>query len=815
MDYIAHIRESDGQVQTVKEHLLEVCALAEGFGEKLGVRYIAGLAGLLHDLGKYTEEFREYILTAVNNPATPPRKGSVDHSTAGGKLLFDWFHPSSREHVNGTSSQNKIILAEIVGNAIISHHSYLQDFLNQDLESSYLKRVRDKELDEFYPLTVKLFFEQVMTEHDFRLYVDKAEVELSAFLKKEPKVTLEHRAMLLSKFIFSALVDADRTNTRCFEQNKKDEEINSKALFEQYYERLMTKIESFKTHKQADSPINQLRREMSERCDAFAERASGIYTLSIPTGGGKTLASLRYALKHAKHHNKQHIIYVVPFTTIIEQNAEEVRKIIRDDQHLLEHHSNVVEAEKEDDEEDEGKATVQQKLRLAKDNWDSPIIFTTMVQFLNVFYADGSRNIRRLHNLSNAVIIFDEVQKVPIPCISLFNQALNFMKAYANSSIVLCTATQPELDYVRHKLQLSPDAEMIHHLDDVVQAFKRVEIIDRATVEQFNTDKLVDFVMGKTRDVTSVLVILNTRSVVRSLYNKLLEQDLSIPVFHLSTTMCAAHRNEILTEVRKLLDAKQPVICISTQLIEAGVDVSFECVIRSLAGLDSIAQAAGRCNRHGEDELRQVYVINHMEENLKNLKEIRIGKDRTAKILVDFSRDPASLGGHLLSVQAMKQYFQEFYTELAPSLNYPISKLQLEMTELLSADREHNPYHQEYFGEHDASLPLFLHNSYKTAAEHFQVIDNITTSVIVPYGKGKEIIADLNGQHSIEDLSRLLREAQQFTINLFSFEKQILGKDNGIVAYLDGKVLALKEGTYSKEYGLDLKGESVMEVSMF
>ncbi|QUL56059.1 CRISPR-associated helicase Cas3' [Paenibacillus tritici] len=815
MDYIAHIRESDGCIQTVNEHLLGVCALAENFGEKLGVRHIAGLAGLLHDLGKYTEEFRTYILEAVNNPDAPPRRGSVDHSTAGGKLLFDWFHPSSPEYVNEKGSQTKAILAEIVGNAIISHHSYLQDFLNQDLESSYLKRVRDKNLEEFDSLTVKSFFEQVMDEREFRLYVDKAELELIAFIKKEPKVNLEHKSMLLSKFIFSTLVDADRTNTRCFEQNKKDEEIDSKALFEQYYDRLMSRIESFNTHKHAGSAINQLRREMSEQCDAFAERATGIYTLSIPTGGGKTLASLRYALKHTKRFSKQRIIYVVPYTTIIEQNAEEIRKILRDDQHLLEHHSNVVEAEKKDDEEDEGKASIQQKLKLAKDNWDAPIIFTTMVQFLNVYYADGSRNIRRLHNLSNAVIIFDEVQKVPIPCISLFNQAVNFLKTYANSSIVLCTATQPELDYVRHKLQLSPDAEMIHHLDDVIQAFKRVEIIDRATGEKFNTDKLADFVMDKTQEVTSVLVILNTRSVVRSLYNRLLEEELSTPVYHLSTSMCAAHRNEILTKVKKLLEAKQPVICISTQLIEAGVDVSFECAVRSLAGLDSIAQAAGRCNRHGEDELRQVYVIDHAEENLKNLKEIRIGKVETAKIFTDFLCHPESLGGHLLSVQAMKQYFQAFYTQLAPNLNYPIPKLQLEMTELLSSDRANNTYHQEYRGEQKVSLPLFLHNSYKTAAEHFHVIDSHTTSVIVPFGKGKEIIADLNGQHSIQDLSRLLREAQQYTINIFSFEKEALSKNNGIVCYLDGKVFALKEGTYSSEYGLDLKGESVMEVSLF
>lgn len=816
MDYIAHIRESDGQIQTVREHLLEVRALAEAFGKKLGVQHIAGLAGVLHDLGKYTEEFREYILAAVNNPDAPPRRGSVDHSTAGGKLLFDWFHPTSPEYANKKGSQTKAILAEIVGNAIISHHSYLQDFLNPDLESSYLHRVRDKKLEEFPFLTIKMFFEQVMDEQEFCLYVDQAELELITFIKKEPKVNLEHKSMLLSKFIFSTLIDADRTNTRCFEQNRKDDEVDHKALFEQYYDRLMNKIDSFKTHKKADSDINRLRREMSEQCDAFAENASGIYTLSIPTGGGKTLASLRYALKHAKIFNKQRIIYVVPFTTIIEQNAEEVRKILLDDQHVLEHHSNVVEAETEDDERDEGKAIIRQKLKLAKDNWDAPVIFTTMVQFLNVFYADGSRNIRRLHNLSNSVIIFDEVQKVPVSCISLFNHAVNYLKTYASSSIVLCTATQPELDYVRHKLELSPEAEIISSLDDVVTAFKRVEIIDRATGEQFNTDKLADFVIDKTKEATSVLVILNTKSVVKALYNKLQEQELPIPVYHLSTSMCAAHRKEILAEVKELLEAGQPVICISTQLIEAGVDVSFKCVIRSLAGLDSIAQAAGRCNRHGEDELQQVYVIDHVEEDLKKLKEIRVGKDKTAKILVDFRRDPVRLGGHLLSVQAMKQFFQEFYTELSSNLNYNIPELEKEMTELLSADRAHNSYHQEYFSEHgNASLPLYLHNSYKTAAEHFHVIDNHTTSVIVPYERGKEIIADLNGQHSIQDLSKLLREAQQFTINLFNFEKDALGKMNGIVPYLDGKVFALKEGFYSKEYGLDLQGEGELESNIW
>ncbi|MDI3312515.1 MAG: CRISPR-associated endonuclease Cas3'', partial [Thermoanaerobacterium sp.] len=213
MDYIAHIRESDQQIQTVEEHLLEVKRLAESYGEKIGVKHLTGLAGMLHDLGKYTNEFREYIIEAVGNPDSPPKKGSVDHSTAGGKLLYELFH--TEENVN----PYKGIVAEIVGNAIISHHSYLQDFLSPNLESKYLNRVRDKDLAEF-EIAKQNFFEKVMSETDFYDYVDKAAAELKNFLTKEYSKSYEEKLMFLTKFIFSALIDADRTNTRLFEENK-------------------------------------------------------------------------------------------------------------------------------------------------------------------------------------------------------------------------------------------------------------------------------------------------------------------------------------------------------------------------------------------------------------------------------------------------------------------------------------------------------------------------------------------------------------------------------------------------------------------
>lgn len=806
MKFIAHIRESDKQIQTVEEHLFQAKELAESYGERIGIAHLTGLAGLLHDLGKYTNEFREYILAAVENPDSPPKRGSVDHSTAGGKLLFESFHTS------GKNSNYQQLLAEIVGNAIISHHSYLQDYLDANLESKFLNRVRDKKLCEF-SFSKQEFYANVMSEQELNDYVGRAAAELEKYIQKDPSKNLEEKALFLTKFIFSALIDADRTNTRLFEENKPDDvKTDNQQLFAAYYDRLKAKIVSFKSHPDAQTQINQLRAEMSEQCDKFAERPSGVYTLSIPTGGGKTLASLRYALRHACLFHKERIIYVVPYTTIIEQNAEEVRRILNDSVNILEHHSNVIEDDRDDDESQDGIMSVKQKLKLAKDNWDSPIIFTTMVQFLNVFYAKGSRNIRRLHNLSQSVIIFDEVQKVPIPCVSLFNQALNFLKMYCKASMLLCTATQPALDFVEHKLEINSDGEIIQNLDQVITAFKRVEIIDQATAGAFDNVRLAEFIKEKLEEVQNVLVILNTKSVVKNLYELLKGTD--IPVYHLSTSMCAAHRKQILAEVRQQLDNGNKMICISTQLIEAGVDVSFECVIRSLAGLDSIAQAAGRCNRHGEKEMQSVYVIDHREEHLDRLKEIKVGKRIAKRILLDLQKDKQAYGGNLLSKQAMDKYFEEYYTDFQSDLNYWIPKLGKDMAQLLEAQRGQNTYLKALRSNRGENLPLFLANSYNTAAEHFRVIDDLTTSVIVPYEEGKEIIAELNSSHSIEDLSKLLRRAQQYTISLYSNELKQLDHNGGIVPYLDGKILALKESAYNEEFGLDVDNESTFGLLM-
>lgn len=805
MEYIAHIRVRDHKIQTVEEHLLGVMKLAEEYGKKVGLKHVAGLAGMLHDLGKFTEEFRTYIWNAVYHPEKAQRRGEVDHSTAGGKLLYQLFHSNSKHPY-------KMILAEIVGNAIISHHSYLQDFITPDLTSNYLKRVRDKKPTQF-DNTIDLFFSKVMTKEAFQTYVDQAVKELEAFIDMNPK-TFAQQCHFTSKYIFSALIDADRTNTRQFDEGKDTEpEMDHKKLFQNYYDKLMNKLNRFKQSKEADKPINRLRAEMSEQCDLFALRPSGIYTLSIPTGGGKTLASLRYALKHALEYGKKRIVYVVPFTTIIEQNAAEVRSILEDEIHILEHHSNVLldltneDREGVEEEKQDGIIDQKHKLKLARDNWESPIIFTTMVQFLNVFYARGNRNTRRLHNLSESVLIFDEVQKVPTACVSLFNEALNFLKNKCHSSIILCTATQPALDFVERKLEIDSEGEIIANLTEVTNAFKRVEIVDEATHLRMDNGELMNWVEEKANEVNSILIILNTKSVTRNLYRGLNKENR--PTFHLSTTMCATHRNKVLKEIKQLLKQNKPVICVSTQLIEAGVDVSFECVVRSLAGLDSIAQAAGRCNRHGENPSQKVYLIDHAEEKLDRLEEIRRGKEITRKILRDLTLDSNSHGGDLLSTDAMERYFKEFYTEFKEGLNYFIKELSVDMTHLLNAPKRDSEYAQAYYHQNKGqALPLVLANSYKTAADHFHVISDATTPVLVSFEGGKDIIADLNSEEWIEDLTGLLRQAQHYSVNLFAHEVKRLEEQGALVSFLDGQVLALKEGWYSEEYGVNLEGDS-------
>lgn len=805
MNYIAHVRKSDGAEQLVKDHLLEVKQLSEGWGAKIGVKHLAGLAGVLHDFGKYSSDFQEYLRYVVAHPDDYSKRGSVDHSTAGAKFLRELL----------ASDVRMSMLVEIIGNAIISHHGGLNDYIRpNDLETPYYRRVYEKELSDFDNCRV-CFFEEVMTKQDLLNYCEQAYQELMTVIQKSAAQRQSQEKLIrdlnvLTKYIFSCVIDADRTNTRLFEDQTYHQTMDTEAFFSKASIKLNQHLEKFKTGPSSQQPINVLRQSMSAQAEKFASKPSGIYQLSIPTGGGKTLASLRYGLRHAQVHQKERIIYVVPFTTIIEQNAQVIREIVGD-HYLLEHHSNVIDDDFSLSEFERDFKEDDWDLKLAKDNWESPIILTTLVQYLNVFYSGGTRNVRRLHNLARATVIFDEVQAVPIKCLSLFNESVNFLKNHGKTSVILCTATQPALDYLDNYIEMDEQPEIIQDLPQVVDAFKRVQVVDKTKATFWNETDISNFAQSIMADADSLLIILNTKKAVRTVFQQLVEETHDeYNLFHLSTGMCPKHRTECLEEMQRMMNNRQKVICVSSQLIEAGVDISFDNVIRSLAGLDSIAQAAGRCNRHGMSSIREVYVINVHEklENTTRLPEINRGASITDKILSSLRCTETNQNADidLLQPAIMSRYFQEYFSEFNSLVDYQVKGKNFKLFSLLG---ENQILRNEYRKQAGLDYPLLLTASMKTLGDYFKVIDNQTTTIIVPYDEeAEQIIAELNGQPNLADLTILLKKAQQYSVNLYDQDKQELNRRGLLFPLYQGHGYYMLKSAYDTNYGVNLEGDS-------
>lgn len=783
MSFVAHIRASDFAEQSVQEHLEGVAELARSYGEKVGLGAHAELSGLLHDMGKYTQAFTTYLTNAVLHNEVATTK--IDHSTAGAKYLFERFHGKN-------DLQNFVV--ETIGMAILSHHSGLQNFIQPDGSlSDYLRRVANKELP-FYEDVVTNFeavkgnrerVEQLMAEAvgEFRDALMKIRGNTQTFIG----------ISYIQKLVFSCLIDADRTDTRCFEEQESPIVPNNHNLFQVAYQNMM---ETVKEWQKNNNPLNKLRTKMSENCGKLAEKPSSIYTLSIPTGGGKTFASLRYALKHAIDHHKTRIIYVVPYTTILEQNADAVRQITRQNDIVLEHHANVIDDSSLDEEPDLYRKKMHKTLQLARDNWDYPIIFTTMVQFLDAFFQRGTKKGRRLHNLTNAVIVFDEVQSVPYKHFSLFNTAINFLQKIGNSSLVLCTATQPTVAEMKYPIYLTENAEMVPDLLVVAKAFERVQLHNCVTKEGYDAEELADFVRDKIASCSSVLVILNTKTAVRKLFEALQGEDMA--VYHLSTSMCPAHRKKILKEINDKL-GKERVICISSQLIEAGVDISFETVVRSLAGLDSIAQAAGRCNRNKERDRGDVYIVKSCDENLSRLPEIAVGGEVTANYILRNER----FAEDILSPDAIAHYFAHYDAQVRRIISLTPRHLDCELITLLE-----NPLNKREI----KSYALF-----KTLEQHFEAIDSPTKAVLVPYkDEGKKLIAALNEDiYDSKQFNKIMKQAQMYSVNLYEHEVRQLASDGLLKPLYQESLFYLDDSAYSDRFGVSLGGNEAQNIYAF
>ncbi len=808
--FIAHIREKDNVHQSLLEHLSAVADLTSQFSRKIGLKETGLVLGLLHDLGKASDKFQRYILSGEGliDPDAEEyidpiaHKGKIDHTTAGAQVVYQnlW-----------NKGQKERIAAQILALCIASHHSGLIDCLTSDGENNFKRRMEKPDENTRRAEAVANLHEIQGSLED--LFSSNVVEQIFTKLKSlqeengDSKETSVFKAGLLIRFLLSCLIDADRLDTADFEMpgNARLRNYNQYHSWEILIQRLNGKIAEY-DHKPNRNEVDELRSQVSQACLNSATKPKGIYQLTVPTGGGKTLASLRFALNHAASHKMDRIFYVIPYTSIIDQNADEVRKILEDrdkqdhylDRVVLEHHSNLTPEEE------------SRRQNLLAQNWDAPVVFTTQVQFLETLFGSGTRSPRRMHQLANSVIILDEAQTIPIKTIHMLNIALRFLVNNCGATVVLCTATQPPLDKIdaqSRALTIQPDMRIIQNENELFERLKRVEVVDGRKVGGWSEEETAELVGCELQKKGSVLIVVNTKRSARALYHAIATKKIAgVGLYHLSTNMCAVHRLQILEEIKDKLRQEEPVICVSTQLIEAGVDIDFGSVIRYLAGLDSIAQSAGRCNRHGTRQgLGNVWIINPKNESIEKLKDIVIGIKHAQRVLDDFKVNPVLFGENRIGIEAMAAYYKFYYNERKNEMKYnigPDSRVGRDdnLFSLLSTNPDSMA---AYCRAYEAIPDIVFPQSFQTASKEFHVIDSPTRGVIVPYkDEGREIVAELCGAVELEKQFKLLKRAQRYSVNLFFHEFARLAEAGAIQEVQAGTgVYYLDERYYSDDFG--------------
>ncbi|WP_148713838.1 CRISPR-associated helicase Cas3' [Chitinolyticbacter meiyuanensis] len=590
--------------QLLTEHLRGVGDLAGSYAAVFGAKPLGQIAGLLHDLGKYTAEFQLRLCGGAR----------VDHATWGARIAVERFGS----------------LGTLLAYGIAGHHAGLANGRDTAERTSLQDRLRAPlpELNPQWQQDIALPATPLAPSDGFKPNQARGQFQLA----------------FLGRMLFSCLVDADFIDTEAFYQKverRQPTPRGSAVALSALRERLNHRLASFKT----DTPVNRLRGEILAGVRSHAADPTGVFSLTVPTGGGKTLASLAFALDHAIAHGLRRVIFVIPFTSIVEQTAAVFRDAFGElgEAAVLEHHSAFVEPIRRDDPD---YYQSDKKLRLAMENWDYPIVVTTSVQFFESLYADRPARCRKLHNIAGSVVILDEAQTLPLkllrPCVA----ALDELARNYRSSVVLCTATQPALhceDFVggfEKVTELAPDPE---------QLFRQLE---RVTVRHVGV--LVDAALAEMlRTCEQALCIVNNRRHARALFDAIADEP---GARHLTTLMCAKHRSAVLADIRADLKAGRPCRLVATSLIEAGVDVDFPIVLRAEAGLDSIAQAAGRCNREGRRNAADSEVLIFATDNpdWAPPPELTQFAQTTREVLRRHGAVP-------LSQAAIKAYFTQLY----------------------------------------------------------------------------------------------------------------------------------------------------------
>ena len=715
--YYAHVRESaDGnkEYQTVAQHLTGTAELCRSFAAAFGAEADGELAGLAHDIGKCTEESQDRLLN--DGPI-------VDHATAGAMAC--------------AMRGNRYVSACVAG-----HHGGLPDFGNM--------RTARKDDGTFYGRLLKGRDEQCL-ERCGESGVTLPPPTVSAAQKLDPL-----QASFWTRMLYSCLVDADFLDTEQFMNGERGrggyDDIPTLLA------RLQAYIEPW---QQPKTELNRLRCEILNTCLNTGSKPKGIYTLTVPTGGGKTMASLAFALRHAAEHGMQRVIYVIPYTSIIDQNAQVFRDILGSG-NVLEHHSGV------QFDLSDGAPVEGVRKALATENWDMPVVVTTAVQLFESVYAARSSQCRKLHNLANSVIIFDEAQMLPLPHLRPCVAAMASLAEQFHSTVVLCTATQPSLDdLLRTYAPSCPVTELCPQTAALYDRFRRVTFRQAGTL----TDEALAEQLSEQRQV---LCIVNSRKAAQSLY-ALLPQKGS---YHLSTLMVPAQRQALLGEIRERLRRDEPCRVVSTSLIEAGVDVDFPAVYRELAGLDSVMQAAGRCNREGKRPAEEsIVTIFERTELPPPLFQTAIGAAREA---LSEDRDPAAL-------ETMARYFRSLRDLTGDALD---------KQGVIKAFTQ---------GIEGCEFP------FRTVAEKFRLIDRNTYTVYIPYGEGADLLRRLQDGECSKGLYRKLG---RYAVSVYDKHFQALYNAGALltareVPALDSDSAILTDLTlYSETMGLSLEPET-------
>lgn len=791
----AHVRcdaLGNWEIQSVEEHCRNTAAYAAGYLKCVGMSSLGYLAGLLHDMGKAKKEFEEYILLSATKDI---KKRKIIHSFSGLRWMFERYRQSDYYHE---------LCCELVAFAIGSHHG-LFDIIDEEGNNGFDYRCTKKGI--CYDETVDNFFKGEITVAEVDKLFQEAEAEVEEVYNKilgiypesyddDADTEISFHLSLMERLLLSAVIDGDRRDTAEYMRNAKHPSFpeDMRALWTGRLEHVERKLNAM-SH---NSALNVARRGISDQCRQMAEQPGGIYRFNVPTGAGKTLSSLRYALAHAAKWNKKHIIFTSPLLSILDQNAAIIRDYVGDDSIVLEHHSNVIREKSSKNDEDE-----LDYYELLTENWSSPIIVTTLVQLLNTCFKGKTSCIRRFHALADSIIIIDEVQTVPANMISLFNMAVTFLSQVCGSTIVLCSATQPYLEKTQHPLRtIAGDIGREAKIDWDV--FNRTEIKRGGSVRKDELDQFIGVWLKTTK---SLLVVCNKKKEAQELY-KAVKNLPGVRTFHLSAAMCVKHRRVTLDNIRKSLDSDDgyKTVCISTQVIEAGVDISFEMVVRLTAGMDSVVQSAGRCNRNGERSGRApVYLVDCTDEDLSHLVDIKHAKDATLALLDSFERNPAAFENNLSSDPAIRFFYKKYYGQMGDDkMDYKVGHTSLFL--MLSINRA---FYAKYIQANGATQgDLCIRQAFKTAGAAFEVFDDDTTDIIVPYGDGRKIINDIYSaveerqQSEKTEWDSLLEQVKLYTVSIYGYERKRLESEGALTSLLSGRLMILSDGFYDEDMGL-------------